>query len=182
MTEQERLSLYTSHLKLAGYLSRKWCLTIPRPFRDDVNDAARFALWRACRLYDPNKKVKFSTFAYTVIQREIIKYYWHLKRNSIYCRSLNESGINGDEMESGSDIKLYDNALGYTVNYDANINTKEIISIVRRYKYLPYIILDGYKSKDLALMFNVSNSLMSYRIIRERKHLIRKLYGMGLVG
>lgn len=62
--ERRRARLVESHLHLLDFAAAHWSRRYPSLDRDDLRQAAYFGLRRAAELWDPERGVLFSTFAF----------------------------------------------------------------------------------------------------------------------
>ena len=62
--------LFNDNINLAYYVARK--INIPNMSDDDKFQISLLALWKACKTYDPNRNLKFSTYASVCIKNELL--------------------------------------------------------------------------------------------------------------
>lgn len=68
-------SLFHENVKLASYLANKWRVSFPPFYHEDVYSEARLGLWKACLTFDEAKGARFSTYAGSVITRQLAMFY-----------------------------------------------------------------------------------------------------------
>lgn len=66
---------FHENFKLAPYFARKWCMSFPSYYREDVYSEAWLGLWKACLTFDETKGAKFATYAGSVITRQLAMFY-----------------------------------------------------------------------------------------------------------
>ena len=62
--------LFNDNINLAYYVARK--INIPNMLDEDKFQISMLALWKACKTYDPNRNLKFSTYASACIKNELL--------------------------------------------------------------------------------------------------------------
>lgn len=62
--------LFNDNINLAYYVARK--INIPNMLDEDKFQISMLALWKACETYDPNRNLKFSTYASVCIKNELL--------------------------------------------------------------------------------------------------------------
>ena len=68
--EMMKERLFNDNINLAYYVARK--INIPNMSDDDKFQISLLALWKACKTYDPNRNLKFSTYASVCIKNELL--------------------------------------------------------------------------------------------------------------
>lgn len=68
--EMMKEKLFNDNINLAYYVARK--INIPNMLDEDKFQISMLALWKACETYDPNRNLKFSTYASVCIKNELL--------------------------------------------------------------------------------------------------------------
>ena len=132
---------------------------------EDCEQEGIIALWKALKTYEPNKGVKFSTYAIQCIINSILTY---LRKENRYINLLSDSDV---EYEPDTNEKQ---------NYSNIISELDIEFAVTDFrKYLPSklqpiydLLLKNTPRKDICSQLNISKQLLSKYIRQIKYHYI----------
>lgn len=92
--------LFQRNERLASFFAQRWRHSFPSWLWEDVLAEARLGLWRACRGYDPNRGVAFSTYAKRCIDNQLREFYRVYRRQPMPTVSL-DAEVAGPEDDWG---------------------------------------------------------------------------------
>lgn len=173
MKTHELAKMYQENIKLASYCGKQWLSAFPKEYHDDVFAEARVGLWKACKLFDPAKGVKFSTFAFGVIKNEILHYRRSVKKSIGKEFSIN-AVLKGENSDSSA--KTYEDVLGYEHDYDNSILYIQIRDAIQQnYKYLELYYIKNMTQQEIANIEKCSQIQVSRKLKKEREKLRQEL-------
>jgi len=160
MNEEWRKKLVLDNMKLVGYVVSKLC-NVPQPVYDDALGEGYLALCKAANNYNPDLNISFSTYACTVIYRQMLQVIQNYnkyvsKQNLTYEEISNEHKmVSCKDFEEVDVQDLINTAFGDT-------DVKGMVEMRR----------DGYYYKEIGAAFDVSPETVSRRVKqRLRQHL-----------
>ncbi len=178
--------LFDDNINLVYHISKKFYNKLDNSnfSIDDIHQIGFIALFKACKLYDEDKNIKFSTYACRAIYNDIV---CELTRNNGLLRIPRDMFTAGEratlvsldykvEGKDGSISELYEIIEGTYDSFD-DVEFKIIFNeVVGRCneKMLPIIryTMDGYTQDEIANMIGVTQSSVS-KYIRSFKRKLR---------
>ena len=97
---------------------------------EDYLQTARMGLWEACRCFDPDRGLKFSTLAYVVMRNKIIK---QIRRDRVpqrYGATLISLDERLEEQAESGDTQILMDANDFTEYADIRIDLEKMLSVV----------------------------------------------------
>lgn len=162
-----------NNLGLIGFVLKSLKLSI---FDEDLFSIGLIGLVKAVNTFNPDKGVKFATYARTVIRNEILQ--THCKKIIIPILSIDEpctlrNGQFVDFSEMIADSKNYEEE---TIS---NIQKDQIFSILNeREKKIVILRMDGKKQNEIAKICGISQSQVS-KIIKSAYKKCKKILDIG---
>lgn len=140
----ERDSLITENLALAYAIANRFAHTAPSIPPDDIEGAALLGLTIAAARFDPARRCKFSTFAWTTIRGTIIN---EIRRETHRGHSIEYS----DPLDEDGETNLAD-ARHSAATLDAQIDARARIRVLkRRLDRRSKRIIEMYFEQDLLM-------------------------------
>lgn len=159
--------LFKNNIKIAYKVFSNYAKTITKNHRDDIEQEALLGLWKAATTFKEENKIAFSTYAYAVINNQILMYLRALKKHK-QTISLYE--------EIGDNICILD-----TIAEDTNCFedledmecVKEILKIMQKYddKSMKALKLriQGKRQQEIANILGISQTYVSRLITKAIK-------------
>lgn len=159
----QRKSLAEDNIRLAFYMVRKY----RSPFVDleDIQGTALLGLVKASAEYDPEKGIKFATFASVVIQNEILQLLRREYKQKAFVRSLNEEISDGLTLE---DMLPDNRSMENSIMAKAQLEDLWKRMDAREKKVVWMIVAQGLPQKTVGKSLHISQSMVS-RILRDIK-------------
>lgn len=133
--------LFNDNINLAYYVARK--INIPNMLDEDKFQISMLALWEACETYDPNRNLKFSTYACACIKNKLLI---TKRRKSIDTVSLDTP------LKTGEDLCLEDiiaSDVDVTSSVQDDIMLVEINKLKEKYlSRMEQQVIDLYYMQD----------------------------------
>jgi RNA polymerase sporulation-specific sigma factor len=175
MNKKERNELVTENVKLAYHFAHLWKR---KAYWLDINEllsTAQYGLLKAANTFDPEKEIKFSTYAGKVIQNEILLLMRSIK-NRVFTISL-EASINGPdsgdkETTLEDSLPLEDPIKEWTTNH-VLLQCIEGLS-EKEQKLIYYHYMQDMKQADLAKIIGVQQPQIA-RMIKQTLEKMRKV-------
>ncbi len=180
-----RNKLVEHNLRLVAHIIKKYYHCVNE--QDDLVSIGTIGLIKAVNTYDPNKKIKLSSYASRCIENEILMYFRNSKKTSQDI-SLNEaidSDKDGNPLTLMDIMSVEDNILD---DIDTKINLEKLNTYMqevlskREIDILTYRFgLNNIKpltQMEIAKKLNISRSYVS-RIEKKALELLRKRYERG---
>lgn len=152
---------------------------IPGHEYEDIVQIGNIGLWKACKTFDFNKNIKFSTYAIKIITNEILMAIRKSNKNSVLNNSLSLNNIindDGGETEFG-DMLISNNPINDFIISDLKIyiynkykNSKKKINIITSY------VFENLSQCEIGRKYGYSQAQIS-RILKEFKFYIKKDFG-----
>lgn len=168
--------LFERNTNLAYKIASSYKSKYPSEY-EDIKQIALIGLWKSVQQYDEN--YKFSTFAWVVINRDIIKYLSrqkkHLETSHLEAQTIGDltkmGCLKSDEYELEDAIIKHDNNQTFKELIDlAKLTPKETETFNEMRK--------GLKTIQIAKKYNVSKQCISGRI----KNILKKIEKVTLNG
>jgi RNA polymerase sporulation-specific sigma factor len=156
-------ALFSENVRLASWVVVK---QFPQFAADeDFHQEAQIGLWKASKAFDPNKKVKFASFAVTCIRNACLM---AIRRNSRYARL---SVVSFDELLPGTENITFadtipDHSIGDLLGERA-IREAFFMLPKRERKIIEYIV-EGRNQAEIGQELGISQSYVS-RIVRSAR-------------
>jgi RNA polymerase sigma factor (sigma-70 family) len=163
LTPEQQL-LATQHLALARSLVRRFKQTW-RSEADDFESVAYVALVEAARLFDPDRNVKFSTFAHHRIRGALID----LQKKLIVSRYRNGSETSPTFQRLGDDTEQYGRVLCATPEEPVGTELEAVEAVESWLRTIPgsharacrHIYIEGLSQDEVAERIGCSKSYVS---------------------
>lgn len=167
--DNKAIDLFERNIGLAIHITRRWLYTIPQQWHEDVCDVAKIGLWQACISFNPEVGTAFTTYAYRVIQNQVLKF---LKKNKheFHHYSLQQP-VSEDEK-----ITL-EETLSYEYDFEADIMYQKLKEIINDFK-ITQMKLSGMTQQNIAKVIGTSQVSVSRKLKSERQK-IKKLLEVG---
>lgn len=97
---------------------------------EDYLQVARMGLWEACRCFDPDRGLKFSTLAYVVMRNKVIK---QIRRDRVpqrYGATVISLDERLEEQAESGDTSMMMDSYDFTESTDTRIDLEKMLSIV----------------------------------------------------
>ena len=145
-------------------------------YDEDAIQCARIGMYKAWKSYDPDKGCSFATYATRVMMNEVRMYIRKQKRIVKYEVHHLDDIIGEDK--NGNTLTLLDVLYAPTDESDHMVKQeveKLIDSLSRREKMILYYLDAGYNQRDIAAVFNISQSYVSRIISKIKKKFMNQL-------
>ena len=159
MTNEEE-KLVTDNINMANDIAWKYCRKFygAIPF-EELQSSAYLGLIKAAKNFDEEKAFSFSTYAYTVMKNEILKYYnnelKHINNISLSDKSILDIELE-DTIASDLDIELdLENKINLNILYH------EINKLSHRHKFIMHHRLGGLTMDTIANLLGISQAQVS---------------------
>lgn len=179
MTKEEKNRLAEENLGLVyAVINRKFNYEkTTESDRENYMEEGMIGLARAINTFNPNRGVKFSSYAFICIEHEICRY---IKETKTYKRKIQYvCNKSLDEYIEGSEEKLsYKDALVDERDaYSSLEDREEILNALEKIKLkeIKYIVLkraEGYTYKEIAENIKVNEKVIRPRLDRAREKLL----------
>ena len=168
MQQLDRESLVLDNQRLVYHMFDKLSKNqITITHKEDIISEGMVGLVKAANKFDPDKGVKFSTFAGSCIRNEMLMYLRKLNRQVPYEVSLNEP-IGYDE--DGRELCLGDTIEGESSCIDEVLEVNDFVSKQTPIdKKILTALSQGHTHKEIAAMVGVKQPTVSRHIGKMRK-------------
>lgn len=181
--------LFNDNINLVYHVSKKFYNTSNMGSFDidDIHQLGSIGLFKACKLYDKSKNIKFSTYAYKAIYNEIV---CEITRNNGVLKIPRDKYINKERLEILSlDYKIADSD-GHTSEVheliedpynrfeeiEFNIIFNKILKKSdSKTKFIVQAIIKGYTQQEIATMMGYEQSTISKYFVSFKKKLKNEL-------
>lgn len=135
--------------------------------KEDLFQEGCIALLEACKTFKQNGNTKFSTYAYIVIKRRVIREYYKMVKPYHEEFSFDKYEMQ-DHMDFFSNRCVSDNELSYTIN-EKRYDLKDIDFISKEDKKIIELRMQNYSYKEISELLNISIKRVDNRLSRIRK-------------
>lgn len=136
--------------------------------KDDLIQVGLIALWKSANKFDPNRGVKFSTFAYRSIENNMKCFSVRSYKKTCCVLSLSEPVGDGESS--------YEEVLASPVNFEDSVEIDEIFhqlfkELDEQQKSVIQAVIDGYKKTEISQIMNLSKAKITKILKDFRKKL-----------
>lgn len=166
----EMEALMVNNLRIVDHLVNRLCWNNGHHNREEARQAGMIALWNAATRFDPERKVKFSTFAHLVVRHAILKFrYGKPPADTLSLEALREDGW--DDLPSTDQAPEASNEAAESIALlhrlaDEAVREKERAGILAL-----AMQLEGFSPTEIAQVIGVSKSSYDATVSAGRKAL-----------
>ena len=142
--------------------------------KDDLYQEACIALYDACVGYEENKKIKFSTYAYVVIKRRILRFY-RICMNAYVKESISIDAIDAlDHFKAMESIQVSDNAIMYECEKKLrNKNYRNSVRIDEEERDILLLRLEDRSYDEISQILKINRKKVDNRLTRLKNKFIK---------
>lgn len=173
--------LFEEHMGLAVKLGKEYALSQKATqHTDECVQSAMEGLWVACLKFDPSKNIKFSSFAYPFCfgyARHALINFTRNERRNLDRNNLNIIMLSGntrvgkdkstEAMMLFSDVKQEDSIDSIHATSDFDMFKNKYLN--KRELEVTNLLLEGFAQNEIAVMMDVSNTIISRVVKRIRE-------------
>lgn len=177
MSDREKAELAEQNMSLVWYVvnqyigaSVKW---------DELYSAALLGMARALSAYDETKGIKFSTFAVTCMNHEILNLLKDARKHrfDISFDYYTTSQDDGSEIRYESFVSVMTMKSTVPEDIDTKIVVRDFVEqLSERNKEILWLSMNGMLQKDIAERMGVSRSRIEQILLKMRANLLNELY------